>query len=293
MTPTTNGFALKLTAHPRIPLSLRRKLARLCFKLDGREFTVEIHGRPFSGTLDNYIEWVVFTTRDYFEYTYLNLVRSLVSGGTALDVGANIGNHTHAFAGFFDEVLSFEPFDRVAVRLEQKAALLPNVSVFRVALSDRDDTLRFARPDTANWGKGKISAEGDIEVPVVVGDAFIVGKHTRPVNFIKVDVEGHEMAVLRGLRETIARDRPVVMFEVPKALRQGHDGGLTSAYSLFPADYHFVAFRGQSTFPLQRDTAGVVPVDKSRSRLQHKITYLLGYGPERGFRLEGGSLRRG
>jgi len=235
---------------------------------------------------------VVYCTRNYFEYTYLNLVRGLVGGGTALDVGANIGNHTHAFAGFFDQVLSFEPFDRVAVRLERKAALLPNVAVYRVALSDRNDTLRFARPDTANWGKGKITEQGDIEVPVVVGDAFIAGKHERPINFIKVDVEGHEMPVLRGLRGTIARDRPVVMFEVPKALRLGQDGGLTSAYALFPDDYRFVAFGGQSTFPLQRDVARVEPLDKSRARVQHKITYLLAYGPERGFQLAGGTLRR-
>jgi len=267
-------------------------LARLCFRLDGREFTIEIDDRPFSGALDNYIEWVVFTTRQYYEYTYLNLVRSLVGGGSALDIGANIGNHTHAFAGFFDEVLSFEPFDQVAVRLERKAALLPNVSVFRVALSDRNDTLQFTRPVTANWGTGKISERGDIDVPVVIGDTFIAGKHTRPVNFIKVDVEGHEMPVLRGLKKTIMCDRPVVMFEVSNALRRGDDGGLIGAYALFPNDYLFVALGGQTTFPLQRDVARVVRIDTDKPRLNHKITYMLAYGPERGFLIERGLMRR-
>ena len=100
-------FALKICAKAKIPLSLRRWVAAQCVPMDGRNFSIVLDGGEYRGVLDNYIEWIIFVTRAYFEYTYLNLLRSIVSGGAALDVGANVGNHSHAFSAFFDEVHAF------------------------------------------------------------------------------------------------------------------------------------------------------------------------------------------
>lgn len=277
-------FALYLASRPRLPLSIRRRFASAFIPLDGRPFQIQIDGRPFEGSLDNYIEWVVYVTRRHFEYTYLNLIRELMSGGgVALDIGANIGNHTHAFSAMFKQIHSFEPFARVADRLEKKARHLPNVTVHRVALSDRNDTLRFEQPKTDNWGKGRITPEGDIQVPVVIGDDYIQKHISQPIDFIKIDVEGHELPVLRGLRGTIQRDRPVVMFEVPKTLKAADGGDWPETMALFPRDYSFVCFSGQSTFPIQTDVARARPIDRSAVSLPRRATYLLAYGPERKF----------
>lgn len=288
------GWLARLTTNRRLPLNLRRTLGRWFVPRDGRPFRVELDGRPFEGALDNYIEWVVFVTRAHFEYTYLALVRRLVSGGLALDVGANVGNHTHAFAAHFDCVLAFEPYPPVAARLERRAAALPNVSTYRLALGERAETLRFAPPTTDNWGRGRIASDGTLEVPVVVGDAWLAceGAGRAPVNFLKVDVEGHELPVLRGLRETLLRDRPVAMFEVPRALRAEADG-LQTVRALFPADYELAALCGQSTFPVQVEVARVRRIDSAAARLPRGASYLLAYGPERGVALRGRELRRG
>jgi hypothetical protein len=94
---------------------------------DGEPVCLELDGRHYEGARDNDIERVVFVTGAHFEYAYLKSVRRLVSGGVALDVGANVGNHTHFFAGQFDTVLSCKPYAPVAERLERKAARLTNV----------------------------------------------------------------------------------------------------------------------------------------------------------------------
>jgi FkbM family methyltransferase len=280
-------FALYIASRPRIPLSLRRHFASACIPLDGRPFQIQIDGRPFAGSLDNYIEWVVYVTRRHFEYTYLNLLRQLMAGGgVAMDVGANVGNHTHAFSPMFKHVHSFEPFERVADRLQDKANLLPNVTVHRVALSDRTDTLRFEQPKTANWGKGRITQDGDIQVPVFIGDDYIKAHIAQSIDFIKIDVEGHELPVLRGLRGTIQRDRPVIMFEVPKALKKVDGGDWPETMNLFPQDYSFVCFSGQSTFPIQTDVAHVQTIDRATRQLPRRATYILAYGPERGFMIQ-------
>jgi FkbM family methyltransferase len=290
--PITNPRATGLywTSHPRIPLAIRRRLARWLVPRDGQRFCIEIAGRPYEGALDNYIEWVVFVTRAHFEYTYLNLIRRLVSGGTALDIGANVGNHTHALAAGFDEVLAFEPFPLAADRLAQKAAHLPNVTVHRVGLSDHADTLNFAPPTSANWGQGCIAAEGSLQVPVQVADEFLPGRHRTPINFIKIDVEGHELHVLRGLRQTLGRDRPVVFFEVPKS--PGTPPGVPSLQRLFPPDYEFVGLRSQSTFPVQVTVARVMPLPTGKVRLPRRTTCVMAYGREREYVCRGGSLEK-
>ncbi len=283
-------FALKITSNPRVPLTLRRKLAKLCIPLDGRTFETELSGKPFQGTLDNYIEWVVYSTNSYFEYTYINLLRALVSGGVALDVGANVGNHTHAFSAFFDRVHSFEPFGQVADRLEAKAAQLPNVSVHRIALGAAPATLKFATPTTVNLGTGPIDQEGDIEVPVMRGDDFVSDSVEGGVNFIKIDVEGHELEVLAGLSETIANQRPLVIFEAPLYLRKEPGRSLSEAFAFFPDDYQFVALRGQSTFPVQTELPNVLSIDRANPKITGKVSYFIAYGPERGFEVRGRKL---
>jgi FkbM family methyltransferase len=255
-----NRFAAALCRSPKIPLSLRRKVGRLFVPFSGEPFTIQIDGRPYSGRLDNTIEWVVFVTGQYYEYTYLNLVRGFGLSGRALDVGGNVGNHAVALAGIFEEVISVEPYPPLFERLREKTEGLPWVRAHNVAFGAATGVIGFSPPRGRNLGTGRVGAGGEVEVRVVRGDDFLASEGVGRLAFVKVDVEGYEAEVLAGLRETLRRDRPVVFYEAPRAFGAKGLPSLEESFSLFPEGYGFWGLRGQTTLPLQRSVARPVPI---------------------------------
>jgi hypothetical protein len=160
-----NPLVRRICRSPSVPLSLRRGLGRVFVPYAGRPFSLEVEGQPYIGRLDNYIDWVVYVTGQYCEYTYLRLIRTLELGGSALDVGANVGNHATALSSMFERVLAVEPYAPVFRRLERKADLLPNVDACNVGFGEAEAELEFAPPTGQNLGKGRVAEGGDEEVP--------------------------------------------------------------------------------------------------------------------------------
>jgi FkbM family methyltransferase len=256
-----------------VPLSLRRKVGRYFLPLSGERFTIEIDGLPYSGTLDNYVEWVAYLTGEFYEYTYLNLIRSLRLGGTAVDVGANVGNHTVALSRFFDRVVAIEPFPPVYQRLLQKTAALPGVVPANVAFGEGEGRVGFAPPEGSNFGTGKVESSGELCVEVIPGDLFLsrLLPEARPgeIRFIKVDVEGYEAEVLRGLKDTLSTHRPAVLYEAPEFYHRRRGLSLRDSFALFPEGYRFFGLRGQTTFPVQRRVARPVPLTPRNDRRRY------------------------
>jgi hypothetical protein len=75
-------------------------------------------------------------------------------------------------------------------------------------------------------------------VEVCCGDQIEEIKQTKRIVWIKIDVEGHELSVLLGLRETISSHRPPVFFE------WNGGGNFNQLLSLFPQGYSFYSFSG-------------------------------------------------
>ena len=140
-------------------------------------------------------------------------------GGTAIDVGANQGFFAYAFAQIVDRVEAFEPnpdYARFAKRMLGRRA-----HVHCVALSNRLGTAEFVVPVSDDGtvlhlgGNLQIGAAGPGKserhsVRVATIDSY----DFREVRVIKVDVEGSELQVLEGGRETILRDRPSLIVEL-------------------------------------------------------------------------------
>ncbi len=136
-------------------------------------------------------------------------------GGTAIDVGANIGLWCYRLSGRFDRVEAFEPQPRCYQGLQH--ARLPGVNLHNVALSSRSGACELKIP--AHWGLriqgmatlGEVDGECErVAVEMRTLDEF----EFRGVSFIKIDVEGHESDVLAGGRETIRREKPVMVIEI-------------------------------------------------------------------------------
>ena len=174
-------------------------------------------------------------------------------GGTlVIDVGANSGNHSLFYSQHSARVMAFEPFPPVIEMFKQNLALNPhitNVELFEVGLGDADAELPFAAPVEDNHGQGSFRADAPqdpgmkqfaTKLRVVVGDEYLKSRNVGPVAFIKVDVEGFEEPVLKGLRQLIDKNRPMLEVEVSSP-PTGTVDSFDRLRSLFPEGYEFFA----------------------------------------------------
>lgn len=148
----------------------------------------------------------------------LALLRSMPQC-VVLDVGANVGNHTLAFATVARQVHAFEPIPRIHALLQQNTAgnSLDNVTLHALALSDCDDEAVIHMVTAGNYGASSFDTRSAEAEPVTVqrrrGDALLAQLGVDKVDFIKIDVEAHEVYVLRGLMNTLQQHRPVITME--------------------------------------------------------------------------------
>ena len=138
--------------------------------------------------------------------------RHLRPGATVLDVGAHVGYYTllsSVLVGEAGRVHSFEPnpvnaeFLRRHVRINR----LSNVRVEQAAVAERAGTARF--DFGTGSGTGRLADAGALEVRTVRLDDYCA-EHGLAPSAMKIDVEGAELSVLAGGRETLARHRPVI-----------------------------------------------------------------------------------
>lgn len=142
----------------------------------------------------------------------------LPPNGTLCDVGANIGTISIPLARMVQglSVYSFEPQLPIYRLLMRNVALngLMSIEAFPWALGETDGIIEFPTPSLSsplNFGAvGRGSLGGD-KTPVVIRrlDSITLP----PLSLIKIDVEGFDLEVIRGGRETIRRDRPILFCE--------------------------------------------------------------------------------
>jgi FkbM family methyltransferase len=172
------------------------------------------------------------------------LISSVAPGDAVFDVGANMGLHAVFLGqavGPQGRIVAFEPEPHYGERLRSNVALnrLSNIRVVPVALGDHSyvsellpSVRELASPRLAEPRSGRSGAEsaqatgkaqGSQKVQVVEGDDFVKAENLPVPRLVKIDVEGFEFAVLRGLRRTLANPAcRIVCCEVhPKLLPEG------------------------------------------------------------------------
>ena len=137
-------------------------------------------------------------------------------GREAVDVGANIGTYSYALSSLASHVHAFEPVPELAAFISR--TLPANVVVKNLAVSDTLSVLDLFVPI-------KGSREDTTAASVMTSAAHSAGVHHQvqtttlnslsdhDIGFVKIDVEGHEINVLRGADELIAKRRPTLLVE--------------------------------------------------------------------------------
>lgn len=183
------------------------------------------------------------------DYAY---VRHLKSGCTIIDIGANGGQSAFEFARLRSDanIISFEANPDNLKDLELARRLIgPRYSYHNVALSDRSGEAVLHVPIVGNT---PVPGEASLEAGLLDEVQDRIGKITsilkRPVSlrtldafalapdFVKIDVQGHEPAVLRGMEQTIKAHRPAIMIERGADFDAVREFLVKAGYGLFVYD---------------------------------------------------------
>jgi FkbM family methyltransferase len=180
----------------------------------------------YNGTLSQYVDRQIFYFGSYspLELSFLRqagkILRQTRNHLTFVDVGANVGQHSLFMSPLSDIVVAFEPNDEVADRLARNIDLnrIKNINLVRTALGSQVGQGRLGSGLEKNSGSRSLvwsnDAGRDILVPVICGDEALRELGIARVDMLKIDVEGYEKNTLAGLRETLTKDRPVILFEL-------------------------------------------------------------------------------
>lgn len=212
-----------------------RSGVRLQWKADGSEvlrgsiIEAMIAGRLVRFFVSNDLDEVQGEHRAgrFYEPDELAIIGRYFRGGTFVDVGANVGNHSLHALLFLDakKVIAFEPLPAAARLLEINVALNNLQDRFELHKVGLSDTSGFAAPDSDprkidNLGATRLTpSSSDSDLKLARGDDVL----EESVDFIKIDTEGFELRVLEGLRRTIATQRPTLFVEVEDAKRRDFD----------------------------------------------------------------------
>jgi len=163
---------------------------------------------------DDHISKTLLAGQFYEQSMLEALEPALKPDDLIVDAGANIGNHTL----FFAKVLGcrVEAFEAVASTAEllslnvRSNDVADQVHVHVVALGDKGGQASIAHYDPSNVGATALEVNPSGEIPVCRLDDVIT---QRPVRLLKIDVEGMDLAVLKGARKILEEDRAWVICE--------------------------------------------------------------------------------
>jgi FkbM family methyltransferase len=175
----------------------------------------------------------VFATHDESTPEFLFFSKLDLKGQVAYDIGAFEGILTLFFSRQAKAVVAYEPNPASYRRIQEniRLNLIRNVTLRQAGVSDQNGALQFVQdrlmPGGASAAPGVARQIGETSSKITTFRVNVVKldddihRHSLPTpDFVKIDVEGLEKAVLRGMEETIRNHRPAIYIEVHGATFQ-------------------------------------------------------------------------
>jgi FkbM family methyltransferase len=195
------------------------------FKQSFKEGITWLSNEPLAiyTSADNYIEWTIITTGTYEAEIEKLISISLKEGDVALDIGANIGLQSlrmSRYIGASGKVYAFEPLTHLQGKFRKNCQLnhATNIQLIPVALSDKEGSFNYLVNEN-EWNQGTFSlgkqenGHTSCIVDVKIGDELEEIKYLNRLDLIKIDVEGFEFPVIKGLIHTLHKFKPRIIFE--------------------------------------------------------------------------------
>ena len=154
----------------------------------------------------------------------IKLIPQLLSNcNRAIDIGANVGVWSYWLSKYAKQVESFEPNPKVFNAL--KNIKIKNVNSYNIALSNKTGSVDLLIPKGSKGFSNQGASLSSIKVQGEHKSISIEAKRLDEYNFldvdfIKIDVEGHEHEVIEGARETIKKFKPTMVIEMEEKHNQ-------------------------------------------------------------------------
>lgn len=237
----------------------------LDIRYPNRTFSVrelKTHGARFFAYLDQHTNRKIALGR--FEVAETAFLSSQVSPDDVfLDIGSNIGYFSVLMASRGARVRAFDPVPQNAALLNLTSVLNPDleISPMQAAVSDKAGTMRFQiMPQTSLSRLVAADADQDasaheVEVQVITIDDLKLDR----VDMVKIDVEGAELSVLKGMTKTIKATRPkLFMIELVEEHLENFGHSLDDVIAFMRSmDYQAMALKNGSLTPYE----GTTPVN--------------------------------
>ncbi len=177
---------------------------------------------PYAAT--DLIQRIILRSNNFFEIDVLERCRRYIpQGATIIDAGANIGNHAVYFAKLCGakKIFAFEPLRQTFKILERNIQLNApeKIQCFNFALGSAEGKADLRKYSLDNLGATVLGVSDAGQYPVLPLDSF----EFDALDVIKIDVEGAEVSVLEGARQTLAKFRPVIVTEILPETNQVSD----------------------------------------------------------------------
>ena len=155
--------------------------------------------------------------------------KMLKKGMTCLDIGGNIGYYVlleRQIVGKEGKIIAIEPLPQNFHYLKKNIQLqnFDNISTFNFACGDKDGKAPFFINKKSNGCK--VIADGEkppnpslgtlTEVTVKKLDTLVEELNLNSVDFVRMDAEGYELHILRGLKKTLDKFKPIISLELHK-----------------------------------------------------------------------------
>jgi FkbM family methyltransferase len=235
-----------------------------------------------------WLRWHLMHQPKSAEQELFYLDRIVPQGAVTVDVGANCGLYTRKLARLSRQVYAFEPSHQMADLLRRTSA--PNVSVHEIALSDQTGNAELFIPqDGHELIHGLASLEPAVNglsksvASVNVLTARLDAVVRQDVAFVKIDVEGHELNVLKGAIELLEHSQPVFLVEAEDRHREQATRSIFEFFEarsyrgFFLREGNAVSVDQFSTAELQ-DTSALLP-DGGRKRGQSYVNNFFFFPP--------------
>jgi FkbM family methyltransferase len=180
----------------------------------------EIDNVKFNLDLNQEIDSSLYFSGTFEPLTESILERFIKPGMTTLDIGANIGYHTFRMARLAQPngvVHAIEPTTWAIERLTKNSLLNPslkNVKIHQIGFSDCHEGLVDSSFQSSYSLQGKDHLDFHEKILITCVDDFIDENRVKKVDFIKMDVDGFEGKIINGMKKTINRDHPIILFEI-------------------------------------------------------------------------------